>query len=573
MGYKYNPLIFSGLDLVGSGSALTIGTPIGGADANAILTTDGSSKLSDVVLTDGQLLIGSTGNPPSANPLTGTSNQVIVTNHPGNIVLSLPQGIATGSDVTFHGLTLSVALSPTSGGIGLFGTTATAGQLMIGNGSGFTVATITGTANQVSVANGAGSITLSLPQSIATTSSPTFANLNLSPSGVLDITSTGTLAIGTTNANIINIGNSGATINIQGTTLYENVTQLQVTDPLITINKGGGTGSASHSGIEIEENAVITAYAATSSDRLSWQFLAPATAGIVTVTPGSAGFTLNQGSHNPVTIGTANGLSLSTQVLSLAAATTSTTGALTSTDWNTFNGKANATLNNLGTTAINADLLPASNNTLHLGNGSFEWASVSADHIFSPNQQSLQLSTGQFFDSSGAIQTTTTTAGVAFNQLTANTVPYLNASKLLTSSSVTPTTLGFLDATSSIQTQLNSKAIAVTGDISPTSFTGLANNTGNQTVTGFVFASTISTFDALVNIQISATTNTFTTVALTGTRRAGTWATNTLTTTFSGDTITGLAFSINSSGQILVTIGNITGFTAGTVKFRAITLS
>lgn len=40
-----------------------------------------------------------------------------------------------------------------------------------------------------------------------------------------------------------------------------------------------------------------------------------------------------------VTLGTANGLSLSSQVLSLAAATTSVTGALTSTDWNTFNGK------------------------------------------------------------------------------------------------------------------------------------------------------------------------------------------------------------------------------------------
>ncbi len=40
-----------------------------------------------------------------------------------------------------------------------------------------------------------------------------------------------------------------------------------------------------------------------------------------------------------VTIGTANGLSLTGQALSLAAATTSVTGALTSTDFNTFNSK------------------------------------------------------------------------------------------------------------------------------------------------------------------------------------------------------------------------------------------
>lgn len=43
--------------------------------------------------------------------------------------------------------------------------------------------------------------------------------------------------------------------------------------------------------------------------------------------------------HNPVTIGTANGLSLSTQALSLGLASTSTIGALSSTDWNTFNNK------------------------------------------------------------------------------------------------------------------------------------------------------------------------------------------------------------------------------------------
>jgi len=43
--------------------------------------------------------------------------------------------------------------------------------------------------------------------------------------------------------------------------------------------------------------------------------------------------------HNAVTIGTANGLSLSTQALSLGLASTSITGALSSTDWNTFNNK------------------------------------------------------------------------------------------------------------------------------------------------------------------------------------------------------------------------------------------
>jgi hypothetical protein len=54
--------------------------------------------------------------------------------------------------------------------------------------------------------------------------------------------------------------------------------------------------------------------------------------------------------HNAVTIGTANGLSLSTQVLSLGLASSTSNGALSSTDWNTFNGKQNA----LGFTPYNS---------------------------------------------------------------------------------------------------------------------------------------------------------------------------------------------------------------------------
>jgi hypothetical protein len=46
--------------------------------------------------------------------------------------------------------------------------------------------------------------------------------------------------------------------------------------------------------------------------------------------------------HNPVTLGTANGLSLSTQVLSLGLASGAANGALSSTDWTTFNNKQNA---------------------------------------------------------------------------------------------------------------------------------------------------------------------------------------------------------------------------------------
>lgn len=51
--------------------------------------------------------------------------------------------------------------------------------------------------------------------------------------------------------------------------------------------------------------------------------------------------------HNPVTLGTGNGLSLANQVLSLALAGALSTGALSSTDWNNFNNKVSANNGNI----------------------------------------------------------------------------------------------------------------------------------------------------------------------------------------------------------------------------------
>lgn len=50
-------------------------------------------------------------------------------------------------------------------------------------------------------------------------------------------------------------------------------------------------------------------------------------------------YALASASHNPVTLGTANGLSLNNQQLSLGLSSSIANGALSSTDWNTFNSK------------------------------------------------------------------------------------------------------------------------------------------------------------------------------------------------------------------------------------------
>lgn len=161
----------------------------------------------------------------------------------------------------------------------------------------------------------------------------------------IDRSTAGTLTIGATNSTTINIGNASATVNITGTVITEDTTVLNVTDALITVNKGGGAGSGQNAGIEIEEASSITGYMETSSNRNSWILKAPNTAGIVTITPGASGFTIDQASHNPVTLGAfgsspnANAASLSTQVLTLQPASSSFPGGVSTSTQSFAGGK------------------------------------------------------------------------------------------------------------------------------------------------------------------------------------------------------------------------------------------
>jgi hypothetical protein len=71
--------------------------------------------------------------------------------------------------------------------------------------------------------------------------------------------------------------------------------------------------------------------------------------------------------HNAVTLGTANGLSLSTQVLSLGLASAGVTGALSGTDWSTFNNKQNALTNPVTGTGT-TNYLPKFTGSTTIGN-------------------------------------------------------------------------------------------------------------------------------------------------------------------------------------------------------------
>lgn len=183
------------------------------------------------------------------------------------------------------------------------------------------------------------------------------------------------LNIGQTNADTINIGNSGATVNIIGTLQYVNVTDLTVTDKLVTINKGGTAGSGNLSGIEIEEDSVITAYVKTNNTRDSWDHKAPANAGIFRLTGSTAAFTGN----------------LAQAVLTADRTWTlpdvSGTIALISGG---VGSAANTALSNLASTAVNANIIAGSDNAIDLGSAAINWKDVHAKQVLSSTVLALR---------------------------------------------------------------------------------------------------------------------------------------------------------------------------------------
>ena len=112
--------------------------------------------------------------------------------------------------------------------------------------------------------------------------------------------------------------------------------------------------------------------------------------------------------HNAVTIGTANGLSLSTQVLSLALASGSTTGALSSTDWTTFNNKQNAFSGTANYVAKFAGTGTTITNSLIFDNGT----NVGIGNT-SPSAKLDVTGTAAF---SGVVQINTNIAGLVLNR-------------------------------------------------------------------------------------------------------------------------------------------------------------
>lgn len=211
-----------------------------------------------------------------------------------NNVLEVQNGAGTNTfTVTGNGVVSTGTWNATTVAVGYGGTGQTSytdGQLLIGNTTGNTLtkATLTGTADQVTVTNGSGSITLSLPQSINTTSTPTFGGATisggtLSATGVVDFGGASSFEIpsGTTPTTDA-AGEMALDTNGNGSTITTGV--VQVYDGTRNLYLVGATNYPS------TDNDVPAYDSATNS--VTWQAQAGAAAGgwsfVETVSPSAA---------------------------------------------------------------------------------------------------------------------------------------------------------------------------------------------------------------------------------------------------------------------------------------------
>lgn len=142
------------------------------AGTHTLLSASHTDTLASAV-SRGSVIVGN-ATPAWAELTPSASGQVLTFDGTDAVWTTAASGLTALNAGNISSGTLAVA----RGGTGISSAAAN-GQLLIGTGTGFALATITGTANQITVTNASGTITLSTPQSIGTTSTPQFARLGL----------------------------------------------------------------------------------------------------------------------------------------------------------------------------------------------------------------------------------------------------------------------------------------------------------------------------------------------------------------------------------------------------------
>lgn len=242
--------------------------------------------------------------------------------------------------------------------------------------------------------------------------------------------------------------------------------------------------------------------------------------------------------------------STSTHTFNIPTASATNRGLLSTSDWSTFNAKAPTTAPTFGTSATfsfaTASTLAQFNGSkglVSLANGSdgqvLKMVSGAAAWATSTVAWS-GIDSGSISDNAAltaalalkAPLASPTFSGTITTPLTASRVLVSGASSELAASGVTATTLAFLDATSSIQTQLNAKAPSA----SPT-FSG--------TITTPLTASRAVVTNASSELTTLQYTNANTASTLVQRDASGNFTAGTITAALSGNASTATAFAAN----------------------------
>lgn len=555
---------------------LSTGSGIGITNGAGLITVANTGVLSNIA-SSGISVSGATGNVTIAN--TGVLSAIAgsgisVSGATGNVtfantgVLSFSGGSTglTPATATTGAVSLAGTLAVAYGGTGQ--TTYTDGQLLIGNTTGNTLAKSTLTAGTgISITNGHGSITVTntSPSSGGTVTSVSVVSANGLAGTVATATTTPAITLSTTITGLLK-GNGTAISAATSGTDYAPATSGT------SILYGNGSGGFS--------NVTIGSGISFATGTLSATGSGGTVTSVAALTLGTTGTDLSS------TV--ANGTTTPVITLNVPTASATNRGALSSTDWTTFNNKGSGSVTSVsGTGTVNGITLTGtvtSSGSLTLGgtlgsiansqlsNSTISGVSLGSNLFSLTAGTGVSFSAGTTYNGSAAITITATGSGGTVTSVT-GTAPVVSSggtTPAISMAAATTSVNGYL--TSTDWTTFNGKQAALVSgtNIKTVNGTTLLGSGDVGTIT-YAYGGTGQTTVTTGDVLYGSATNTWSKLGIGTTGQilrvvagAPAWGTDyvgTVTSVGGTGTVNGITLTgtVTSSGNLTLggTLGSI----------------